>query len=428
MIIHVVDLGETIFSIAAKYNVPAKQIMQNNAITNPNLLTKGQALLILEPEVTYIVQPGDSIFTIAQQFGISQNVLLQNNPQVTSQEYIYSGQSLIIAFKQNPIGQYLVNGYAYPHINTDLLNQTVPYLSLLSVFSYGFKEDGQLIPLDDRQLLESAAKYGAAPILVLTPFDESGKFSNELVSKMLNNPSSKEALIQNLLTVMNEKGYYGIDVDFEYVFPEDKDAFIAFISDLKAVMSAAGYKVFVALAPKTSAGQQGLLYESHDYKRIGEIADFILLMTYEWGYAYGPPMAVAPLNSVRAVLDYAITEIPPEKIIMGVPNYGYDWTLPFLRGDDKALSIGNQAAAQMAMDLRAEILFDEPSQSPYFYYTDDTGRAHVVWFEDARSIEAKLKTASEYGFAGVGYWNIMRPFIQNWLLLSNLYDIKKFGS
>lgn len=428
MIIHVVDIGETIFSIAAKYNVPAKLIMQNNAITNPNLLTKGQALLILEPDVTYTVQSGDSIFSIAQQFGISQNVLLQNNPQVTSQEYIYPGQSIIISYKKNSLGQYLVNGYAYPHIDTTLLNQTVPYLSLLSVFSYGFTEEGQLIPTDDRQLLASAEKYGAVPILVLTPFDESGKFSNELVSRMLNDPTAKANLIQNLLTVMTEKGYYGVDVDFEYVLPEDKDAFIEFISELKMIMSAAGYKVFVALAPKTSATQQGLLYESHDYKSIGEIADFVLLMTYEWGYAYGPPMAVAPLNSVRAVLDYAITEIPPEKIIMGIPNYGYDWTLPFLRGDDKAISIGNQAAAQMAMDLRAEILFDEPSQSPYFYYTDDMGKPHVVWFEDARSIEAKLQTASEYGFAGVGYWNLMRPFIQNWMLLSNLYDIEKFGS
>lgn len=425
MTIHVVNAGETIYSIAEKYNVPVRKIMETNAILNPNLLTQGQALLILEPEIIYQVQPGDTIFSISQQLNIPENVLLQNNPQLATLEYIYPGQTLVISYKKNPLGEYLINGYAYPFINRDLLNQTVPFLTYLSVFSYGFSPDGTLYPPKDEELILAANSQDTAPILVLTPLDEKGRFSNELVSQMLNNPTARENLINELLTVMSEKGYYGVDIDFEYVLPENKEAFINFISQVKEAMSAAGYKVFVALAPKTSATQEGLLYESHDYKRIGEIADYVLLMTYEWGYTYGPPMAVAPLNKVKEVLDYAITEIPPEKIIMGVPNYGYDWSLPFLRGDDKARSLGNQEAAQMAMDLRAGILYDDVAQSPYFYYTDQDGREHVVWFEDARSIDAKLRTASEYGFAGIGYWNLMRPFIQNWMLASNLYDIEK---
>ena len=428
MTIHVVKSGETIYSIAAQYNVPPKQLMEDNAISNPNLLTQGQALLILEPEITYQVQPGDSLFSIAQQFGIPENKLFQNNPGLATAGYIYPGQKLIIAFKEEPLGQYMVNGYAYPFINKDLLTQTVPYLSFLSIFSYGFSPEGQLYPPKDEELLEAANKHGTASILVLTPLDEKGRFSNELVSQMLQNPTARENLINQLLAVMREKGYYGIDIDFEYVLPQDKEGFIDFIAQVKTAMNAAGYKVFVALAPKTSAEQPGLLYESHDYKRIGEVADYVLLMTYEWGYTYGPPMAVAPLNKVREVLDYAITEIPPEKIIMGMSNYGYDWTLPYLRGDDKARSIGNEEAAQMAMDMRAGILFDELAQSPYYFYTDQDGREHVVWFEDARSIDAKLRTAAEYGFAGVGYWNIMRPFIQNWMLASNLYNIEKYGS
>lgn len=425
MTIHVVNAGETIYSIAEKYNVPVRKIMETNAILNPNLLTQGQALLILEPEIIYQVQPGDTIFSISQQLNIPENVLLQNNPQLATLEYIYPGQTLVISYKKNPLGEYLINGYAYPFINRDLLNQTVPFLTYLSIFSYGFSPDGTLYPPKDEELILAANSQGTAPILVLTPLDEKGRFSNELVSQMLNNPTAREKLINELLTVMSEKGYYGVDIDFEYVLPENKETFINFISQVKEAMSAAGYKVFVALAPKTSATQEGLLYESHDYKRIGEIADYVLLMTYEWGYTYGPPMAVAPLNKVKEVLDYAITEIPPEKIIMGVPNYGYDWSLPFLRGDDKARSLGNQEAAQMAMDLRAGILYDDVAQSPYFYYTDQDGREHVVWFEDARSIDAKLRTASEYGFAGIGYWNLMRPFIQNWMLASNLYDIEK---
>lgn len=427
MTIHVVSAGDTIYSIAEQYNVSVRLIMENNGIANPNLLTLGQALLILEPDVTYQVVPGDSIFIIAERFGVSPNVLLQNNPQLAITDTIYPGQTIIISFKEPPQEEYLVNGYAYPYIDETLLNQTVPYLSFLSVFSYGFHADGELIPPVDMNLILAARAFGAAPILVLTPLDENGKFSNQLISEMVNNPEARANLIYNLMVVMGQKSYFGIDVDFEFVLPTDKEAFITFLSELQTAMNEVGFRVFVALAPKTSSTQPGLLYAAHDYKRIGEIANYVLLMTYEWGYAYGPPMAVAPLNKVKEVLDYAVQEIPPEKIIMGIPNYGYDWTLPFTMGEGRAVTVGNQEAVQMAMDIRAEILFDEIAQSPYFFYTSEDGSAHVVWFEDARSIDAKLRTVTEYGFSGVGYWNLMRPFIQNWMLISNVYDINKFG-
>lgn len=144
---------------------------------------------------------------------------------------------------------------------------------------------------------------------------------------------------------------------------------------------------------------------------------------YEWGYTYGPPMAVAPLPNVRRVLDYAVTEIPPEKIYLGIPNYGYDWPLPFRQGETKARSISNQYAVEMAVAYRAAISYDETAQSPWFNYTRD-GRAHVVWFEDARSMSAKLRLIQEYGLHGAGYWNLMRPYPQGWTLLNALYDVE----
>ena len=147
-------------------------------------------------------------------------------------------------------------------------------------------------------------------------------------------------------------------------------------------------------------------------------------MTYEWGYTYGPPMAVAPLNQVRQVARYAVSEIPRDKILLGVPNYGYDWTLPYEQGVSRAENIGNQGAVLRAARYGAEIQFDETAQSPFFeYYTG--GRKHIVWFEDVRSIQAKLALAVEFSLLGVGWWNIMRAFNQNWALLSARYDISK---
>lgn len=136
-------------------------------------------------------------------------------------------------------------------------------------------------------------------------------------------------------------------------------------------------------------------------------------------------MAIAPINKVREVIDYGVSVIPTSKIDMGIPNYGYDWPLPYVRGTTKARTIGNVEAVEQAADLGVPIQFNTISQAPFYNYTLDNGIEHVVWFEDARSIEAKLKLIPEYKLAGVGYWNLMRYFPANWLVLNALFTINK---
>ena len=166
-----------------------------------------------------------------------------------------------------------------------------------------------------------------------------------------------------ILEILSRKGYAGLDVDFEYLPGTLADAYADFLSRLRQRLNALGYFLWAALAPKTRPDQPGTLYEGHDYARVGAAADAVLLMTYEWGYTYGPPMAVAPLPNVRAVLDYAVTEIPPEKILLGVPNYGYDWPLPYRQGETRAESLSNQAAIRLAIRHGAELQFDENAQT-----------------------------------------------------------------
>ena len=135
-------------------------------------------------------------------------------------------------------------------------------------------------------------------------------------------------------------------------------------------------------------------------------------------------MAVAPVNLVRRVLDYAVTEIPPEKIFMGFPNYAYDFALPYVAGASRARSLSNPGAVELAVQVGAEIHYDETAQTPYFYYTDSAGVVHEVWFEDVRSSLAKFRLVEEYGFRGLGYWNFMRPFPANFSLLNAMFRIK----
>ena len=134
---------------------------------------------------------------------------------------------------------------------------------------------------------------------------------------------------------------------------------------------------------------------------------------------------MAPLNRVREVVNYALTRISRDKIFLGVPTYGYDWTLPYVRGGAGAPSISPVEAVNLARQYGAEIQYDETAQAPWFRYTDDDGRLHEVWFEDVRSILAKFDLMDEFGLRGAGYWNIMRPFAQNFALLGALYDIIK---
>lgn len=376
MDIYVVKEGDTIDAIASAYRTTPEEISYANQIPYPYRLAVGQTLLL---------ESGTSLST---------------------------GRSAV------------ANGYAYPYISPWVLRQTLPYLTGMFVFSYGFTVEGELLsPVpSDAWMLETAEEFGRDSILTLTPLGPDGRFSNNLIHGMLENEEGKERLMEELLAEMRRSSFSGVDVDFEYILAEDRDLFTGFVAELTRRMNAEGYRVSVALAPKTSADQPGLLYEGKDYRGLGEAANEVLLMTYEWGYKYGPPMAVAPLNKVRQVVEYALTEIPPEKILLGVPNYGYDWILPFVRGESQAVTIGHVEAVQIAINNGVPIQYDETAQSPFFLYERD-GVMHEVWFEDVRSLERKYDLIREFGLRGMGVWQIMRLFRAMWLLYEDVFEI-----
>lgn len=373
----------------------------------------------------YIVEAGDNVDAIAVKAGISVETLLWDN-QIEYPYRLAVGQALFIEDgRESPDKRPLdVNGYAYPFIRRETAEMTLPYLTDLSVFSYGFTTEGSLVPpmVDDQWLVNLAIAGSVRPILTLTPLGEDGRFNNNLVSVLVRNPQVQERLIWEMGRTMAEKGYRGVDVDFEYVLAEDRIAYAQFVERVRRVMNLFGYPVSVALAPKTSRDQRGLLYEGIDYRLLGEAANSVMLMTYEWGYSYGPPMAVAPINMVRRVVEYAVTEIPREKISLGIPNYGYDWPLPFERGVTKATTINNLEAISIAIEHGSVIRFDETAQTPYFRYWQ-YGIEHEVWFEDVRSYQAKFRLIKEFGLFGAGYWQIMNFFRPNWLLLHDMFSV-----
>ncbi len=308
------------------------------------------------------------------------------------------------------MAEYIVNGYAYPSISKETLEWWLPRLSWVAAFSYGFTEDGNLINLEDANLIIPATEAGVRPMMVLTPLDADGNFNDNIAIRVFENPDAQQNLIDNIEANIKNKNMGGVDFDFEYLAADYADDYVELVGRTRGRLRPQGYLTTVALAPKVSTNQPGLLYQGHNYAGMGQAADYCLLMTYEWGYTYGPPLPVSPINSVRRVLDYGVTQIPPEKILMGMSNYGYDWRLPFVQGESKAEKLTNYQALARAEYYGVDVQYDEEAQAPFFTYTSPDGSEHIVWFEDERSWRARLALVEEYGLAGISIWNIMHIF------------------
>lgn len=425
MSIYIVKQNDTVNGIAERYGISIQRLITDNSLSSDGQLVVGQALLILRPEVTYTFQNGDTLFSIAAMYNTDVMQLYRNNPLIIGIDNIPVGTQIVIKYENAPESSIRISGFAYDYINRDTLRAALPYLTYLIVFGYGFNDDGTIIePLDD-EIIQIAHQFHTAVFLSLTSINQDGTFDSSKIERIVTDVDFQNIVIADLIKVINRKGAQGLDIDMEYIPPQYRNDFTDFVRNASRQLHEAGLLLHVDLAPKTSDKQSGLLYEAHDYSALGAIADFVFLMTYEWGYTYGPPMAVAPLPNVQKVLEYALTEISSDKIFLGIPNYGYNWKLPFIRGESKAVTIGNVNAVRLALAKGSELLYDEQSQSPYFYYTDPEGAAHVVWFDDVRSMNEKYKLVAEKQILGCGFWNLMRPFRQNYLLLNSLFNIEK---
>lgn len=421
--IYTVRSGDTLFNIARNFGTTVNELVSLNGLTKPNDLAIGQNLFIPSGArgSTHTVVSGDTMYKIAMQHGVTLAELIAANPQISNPNIINIGQIINIPNGKPTIE---VNGYAIAGINMDTLDRTLPYLTYLSIFSYQALPNGGLTNLYEQDRIDRALSQNVAPIMVVTNIGETGGFDSDLASTILNNPEIQATFINNIMSVLSAKNYQGVDVDFEYLYPQDRDAYTQFLTNLKASLNTVGKPLSVAVAPKYRDNQEGLLYEAHDYAAIGSIADRVIIMTYEWGYVYGEPMAISPLSEVEAVISYAVTRIPSNKILMGMPNYAYDWVIPFVQGTS-ANTITNTRALEIALENGATIMFDERSASPYFNYTDSEGRTRVVWFDDARSIDAKLDLVTKYNLAGVSYWTINNFNPVNWAILSNKFNVEK---
>lgn len=250
MELYVVKRGDTVHQIARRYSTSADDIIFANQLQNPNVLSVGQALLIPNHESHYTASRGDTLYSIARRHSVSLPRLIAANSHIANPNRIYPGQEIVIPTDGQPMREIIVNGYATDAADSTL-NATLPYLTFLSPFSYRSDQLGNLTPTFHLNLTLSGGQR-TANLLTLTNLLEAGGFSSQIAHAILTDQTAQDTFLDNVEALLRQGGWYGVNVDFEYIYQFDRESYNQFLRRLTQRMHRLGYLVVTALAPKRS--------------------------------------------------------------------------------------------------------------------------------------------------------------------------------
>lgn len=423
MVIHVVQEGETAQSIADYYGISVTKLIQDNELEFPNNLVTGQSIVVAYPEQTYVVIEGDTLLDIANSNNVSIMQLLRNNPFLSDREYIYPGETIVINY--NLKGTITIHGNTTPNINFATLIRTLPYLTYLSILNYTVTKEGKIVTYyDDTEIVNTTKEYGVMPLMLLTTLSIRGAANIGVEYDLLLNPEFQQRFIDNIIPILRTVGYYGINMSFQYINITNASLYDLFFTQITERLNNEGFQVFVTIGPDIKSVNNEVVFERVDYSVLNKIAQNTIFMDYNWATTINPPSPISSIYNLNVFLEYINNFIPPEEVIIGIPTIGYDWELPFSAGFSSVYSFTYERAVDLARIFNAIIQFDEKSQTPYFLYTENNTQ-HIVWFIDARSINALLDLVIKYNYHGSGIWNITIYNPQLWLIINSQYEIEK---
>ncbi|MBU8878476.1 LysM peptidoglycan-binding domain-containing protein [Bacillus sp. FJAT-29790] len=421
MFIYVVKMSDSVFSIATKYQVSIDSIRIINGLKTDRLVP-GQNLLI--PTNIYIVQPGDSLNSISRMSLTSVDTICRCNGLLS--DILIIGMRLCLP----PRLKYIAEGFSYitpstPETNQINVQTNAPINTFFGIFEYHVLEDGSLSTLDDQQLIRIVRENNVAPLAVITNLTPKG-FSPELTKRVLNDPEIREKVINNIYNLVKTKNYAGVNIDFERVSEKERDLFSGFLCSLSERLRPEGYYTSVAVPAKTSDDIPWL--KGYDYSGIGAAVDIVFIMAYDWHEPSSPPGPVAPINEVRQTIEYALCHMRGDKIILGVPRYGYDWTMSNgMVNSARAVSV--ETAIETAIKYQVPIHYSTDYEQPFYQYRDESGKRHIVWFEDVQARAQKLQLMVNYRLRGMGAWQLGLHFPQSGFLVREfIIPIKIFNN
>lgn len=421
MAVHVVAAGEDLWSISRTYGVTVSSILQINGLPSANVIVPGLAIYIPQNELAnryYQVQSGENLWQIAARFNTTVENILVANPGINPSQ-LQIGQEIIIPSPNRLVLETL--GFIVPYNAPQFIASLDSFsnqLTYIAIVAYSFTEEGYAYNLlEDREMIAESVQRNIRPLLMIRNL-RNMDFNRELVGGVLQNQAYRTNLTRSLINFVTNRGYAGVSIDFEFIPPPQRDDFITFLTELKTALG--DLILHVNVHAKTEDISTNPIIGAYDYRRIGEIADIVAVMTIDYGYPTGPPDPISPAWWVAQVIRYSISQMEARKIQIALPLYGYIKSVP--TNATRALSALD--AQKLALTTQSTIQFDIAAQSPWYRYWE-MQQEQIVWFEDIRSYIAKYRLIDLYQLRGATYWQLSLPAPQNWNFLAQNVEIIK---
>ncbi len=244
-------------------------------------------------------------------------------------------------------------------------------------------------------------------------------FDRNVASTILNDPEHRAHALETIEEVLRKKPYAGVDINFENVDPQDRDALSEFMSLLWRRLGNE-YLITMAVPAKMRDNPNHGWSGAFDYEALHPSLDYMIIMAYDQHWSTSAPGPVASISWVRSIMNYTVSVVPPDKVLMGAPFYGYDW-----EDTGKANRATGRLwtrALEIAHEHGVEIQWDEAFDTPFFRYTTEDGTDRIVYFENERSLELRLDLLEEFGVAGVAFWRFGQESPDAWRVINRVLD------
>ncbi len=292
-----------------------------------------------------------------------------------------------------PLPPGMVLGYFYDPDNEPapvaMLKHYLAVLTGIIPFWYQINANGSITGETDPAVLQLAEQHHLWTFALVQNMAGQSVFG-----PLLNSPVARARAVNNMLTLVESNGYSGVNLDWEGIAPQERQHFTSFVQELSNTFQHHGYYVTLSLPAETANEPEDSWTGAYNYQALGKAADLLMIMAYDEHYADGSPGPIASPAWVKEVLDYTISVVPPAKVILGIPGYGYDWS-------------GNGPAAALTYS-QAEALAHQYGASPnanHFVYMQD-GQLHSVWFDNTSGLLSKIQLVSGYELRGVALWRL----------------------
>ena len=277
------------------------------------------------------------------------------------------------------------------------LQQGLDHLDYVSPFDYAVDGQGNITGAPDPKADQLLRAKGIKILPTVKNGEEYSAFR-----PVLFDPAIRKKTIDQIVRIVEENQYDGINIDYESLYASDSDALTYYFYELAVALRPRNKLVTAAVGAKTSDTTTGWS-GAYDYPALARYNDLVLVMAYAYRVPTSPTVgSVGPYAWVDRVAAYAASRIPPEKLVLGLAWYGYNWNLA---DRSQTKSVRYRDAVALAQQVGVPIQYDETEQVAFFKYQDGSD-IREVWFEDARSVAAKTQLAARYGIHGIGGWRL----------------------